>query len=71
VITVLSVKTIIGKNLTKKKPAVILIVMVSTLLLEKESVRKAKLLLLKLGKVLSRVLQLLVFHALLLRDTQL
>ena len=70
-ITVLSVKTIIGKNLTKKKPAVILIVMVSTLLLEKESVRKAKLLLLKLGKVLSRVLQLLEFHALLLRDTQL
>ena len=70
-ITVLSVKTIIGKNLIKKKPVVILIVMVSTLLLEKESVRKAKLLLLKLGKVLSRVLQLLVFHALLLRDTQL
>ena len=70
-IPVLSVKTIFGKNLIKRKPVVILIAMVSTLLLAKELARKAKLLLPKLGKVLKRVLLLLVFHALPSRDIQL
>jgi hypothetical protein len=71
VILALSVKTIFGKNLIKRKPVVILIAMVSTLLLAKELARKAKLLLPKLGKVLKRVLLLLVFHAPPLRDIQL
>jgi hypothetical protein len=71
VIPVLSVKIIIGKNPIKRKPVVILIAMVSTLLLAKELARKAKLLLPKLGKVLKRVLLLLVFHALPSRDIQL
>jgi hypothetical protein len=71
VILALSVKTIFGKNLIKRKLVVILIAMVSTLLLAKELARKEKLLLLKLGKVLKRVLLLLVFHALPLRDIQL
>ena len=70
-ILALSVKTIFGKNLIKRKPVVILIAMVSTLLLAKELARKAKLLLPKLGKVLKRVLLLLVFHAPPLRDIQL
>ena len=70
-ILALSVKTIFGKNLIKRKPVVILIAMVSTLLLAKELARKAKSLLPKLGKVLKRVLLLLVFHALPLRDIQL
>ena len=70
-IPVLFVKTIFGKNLTKRKPAVTLIAMDSTLLLAKELARKAKLLLLKPGKVSRRVLLLLVFHALPLRDIQL
>lgn len=70
-IPVLSAKTIFGKNLIKRKPVAILIVMVNTLLLEKELARKAKLLLLKPGKVSRRVLLLLVFHALPLRDIQL
>ena len=70
-IPVLSVKTIFGKNLIKRKPVVTLIAMDSTLLLAKELARKAKLLLLKPGKVSRRVLLLLVFHALPLRDIQL
>ena len=70
-ILVLSVKTIFGKNLIKRKLVVILIAMVSTLLLAKELARKEKLLLLKLGKVLKRVLLQLVFHALPSRDIQL
>ena len=70
-ILALSVKTIFGKNLIKRKLVVILIAMVSTLLLAKELARKEKLLLLKLGKVLKRVLLLLVFHALPSRDIQL
>jgi hypothetical protein len=43
----------------------------STLLLAKELARKAKLLLLRLGKDLKRASQLLVFLALPLRDIQL
>ena len=70
-ILVLSVKTIFGKKLIKRKPVVILIAMVNTLLSAKELARKAKSLLLKLGKVLKRVLLLLVFHAPPLRDIQL
>jgi len=71
VIPVLSVKTIFGKNLIKRKPVVTLIAMDSTLLLAKELARKAKLLLLRLGKDSKRALQLLVFLALPLRDIQL
>ena len=70
-IPVLSVKTIFGKNLIKRKPAVTLIAMDSTLLLAKELARKAKLLLLRLGKDLKRASLLLVFLALPLRDIQL
>ena len=70
-IPVLFVKTIFGKNLIKRKPAVTLIAMDSTLLLAKELARKAKLLLLRLGKDLKRASQLLVFRALPLRDIQL
>ena len=70
-IPVLFVKTIFGKNLTKRKPAVTLIAMDSTLLLAKELARKAKLLLLRLGKDLKRASLLLVFLALPLRDIQL
>ena len=70
-IPVLSVKTIFGKNLIKRKPVVTLIAMDSTLLLAKELARKAKLLLLRLGKDLKRASQLLVFLALPLRDIQL
>ena len=70
-IPVLSVKTIFGKNLIKRKPVVTLIAMDSTLLLAKELARKAKLLLLRLGKDSKRASQLLVFLALPLRDIQL
>ena len=70
-IPVLSVKTIFGKNLIKRKPAVTLIAMDSTLLLAKELARKARLLLLRLGKDSKRASQLLVFLALPLRDIQL
>jgi len=71
VILALSVKTTFGVNLVKRKHVVIQIVMVNILLLAKELARKVKLLLLKPGKVSRRALLLLVFHALLLRDTQL
>jgi len=71
VIPVLSVKTIFGKNLIKRKPVVTLIAMDSTLLLAKELARKARLLLLRLGKDSKRASQLLVFLALPLRDIQL
>ena len=70
-IPVLSVKTIFGKNLIKRKPVVTLIAMDSTLLLAKELARKARLLLLRLGKDLKRASHLLVFLALPLRDIQL
>ena len=70
-IPVLSVKTIFGKNLIKRKPVVTLIAMDSTLLLAKELARKARLLLLRLGKDSKRASQLLVFLALPLRDIQL
>ena len=70
-ILVLSVKTIFGKNLIKRKPAVTLIAMDSTLLLAKELARKVRLLLLRLGKDSKRASQLLVFLALPLRDIQL